>query len=390
MEQDYKEDSALWDYCERNSLKVNTDKTKIMTFKTRKGVKENKLTMLYGDVELELVSSFVYLGVEFTDKGELHSEQAPILQKAARAQFKLSQLSSSLPLETVLWLHKRMVDPILQHGSEVWGILGVGDLVKKHGIYETFRDGGKHKVVGEKMRLNFLRLKMEVPKYTPQIGIRGDSGFRPMYVDMVARTLKYFDLLEEEKGNSLLGLTLQTEKELWEEGADGWYGAVINIKRSLASTDKDLPRNWDWVRALERGYDQGWYKHLWSGKVGTKTLDMYRSFKRSVGFEPYLRGVFERHKGFVARLRLGGHGLAIEEGRKMNIPRNERKCKQCDLGEIGDEFHIFRCTWLEKERRDYGITVSHNKDFVKVMRDQNLATKLFIRDALRKTKSIIE
>ena len=98
---------ALWDYCELNHLKVNMDKTKIMSFKTRKDVKENKLTIMYGDVELEQVDSFIYLRVQITKKGDFHSEQTPMLQKAVRAQFKLSQFSSSLPLETVLWLHAR-------------------------------------------------------------------------------------------------------------------------------------------------------------------------------------------------------------------------------------------------------------------------------------------
>ena len=114
---------------------------------------------------------------------------------------------------------------------------------------------------------------MGLPKYTVHIGIRGDSGFRPMYIDMVARMLKYFDLLQDEKPNSLLGLTLRTEKELREESVDGWYGAVMSIKQCLSPTQRDLPSNWDWVRALERGYDESWYKHLWSGKTGTdKTL----------------------------------------------------------------------------------------------------------------------
>ena len=39
---------TLLDYCELNNLKVNMDKTKIMSFKTRKGVKENKLTIVHG------------------------------------------------------------------------------------------------------------------------------------------------------------------------------------------------------------------------------------------------------------------------------------------------------------------------------------------------------
>ena len=103
-----------------------------------------------------------------------------------------------------------------------------------------------------------------------------------MYIDIATRMFKYFDLLQDEKPNSLLRLTLCPEKELWEDGVDGWYGAVMNIKQCLMPTQRDLPSNWDWVSALERGYDESWYKDLWSGNTGTKTLDKYRFSPRTV------------------------------------------------------------------------------------------------------------
>jgi hypothetical protein len=35
------------------------------------------------------------------------------------------------------------------------------------------------------------------------------------------------------------------------------------------------------------------------------------------------------------------HSLEIESGRYKNITREERKCKNCNLNEIGDEYHFF-------------------------------------------------
>ena len=74
------------------------------------------------------------------------------------------------------------------------------------------------------MWLNFLQLKMRLPKYTAHIGIRGDSGFRTMYIDIAARMLKYFGLLQDEKPNILLGLTLCTEKAL---GKMAWMAGTV-------------------------------------------------------------------------------------------------------------------------------------------------------------------
>ena len=81
---------TLWDYCDKNNLTVIMEKTNTMSFKTRRVMNDNKMTILYGDVELEQVESFVYLGVKITDKCKIHTELAPILQKAARTWFKLS------------------------------------------------------------------------------------------------------------------------------------------------------------------------------------------------------------------------------------------------------------------------------------------------------------
>ena len=63
-----------------------------------------KLTILYGDLILEQVERFMYLGVEICSKGRIHMDESPMLIKARRAQFKLSQTGYNLAFDTVLWL----------------------------------------------------------------------------------------------------------------------------------------------------------------------------------------------------------------------------------------------------------------------------------------------
>jgi hypothetical protein len=41
------------------------------------------------------------------------------------------------------------------------------------------------------------------------------------------------------------------------------------------------------------------------------------------------------------KFRVSDHSLEIESGRYKNITREERKCKNCNLNEIGDEYHFF-------------------------------------------------
>jgi hypothetical protein len=41
------------------------------------------------------------------------------------------------------------------------------------------------------------------------------------------------------------------------------------------------------------------------------------------------------------KFRVSDHSLEIESGRNKNITREERICKNCNLNEIGDEYHFF-------------------------------------------------
>ena len=98
----------------------------------------------------------------------------------------------------------------------------------------------------------------------------------------------------------------------------------------------------------------------------------------------YLRGSFERHKKFMARLRMSGHNLQIELGRRDNTPSNERFCVHCDKHQIGDEYHLMNCTFVAPERAQYNIQYISRRDFITIMSDPPLQYKLFFRDALTK------
>jgi hypothetical protein len=50
------------------------------------------------------------------------------------------------------------------------------------------------------------------------------------------------------------------------------------------------------------------------------------------------------------------HYLPIENGRWMNIPRNERICNHCDVKEIGDEFQCKDNLLKEDRKRCLTVT----------------------------------
>ena len=45
-------------------------------------------------------------------------------------------------------------------------------------------------------------------------------------------------------------------------------------------------------------------------------------------------------RSVLCKYRICAHSLNVEKGRYKNLPRNERKCSFCNMGEMEDEFHF--------------------------------------------------
>ena len=64
----------LFEYCYKWKLTVNIDKSKVMIF--RKGGRiSDDLSFIYGDMEMEIVSKYTYLGIVFTSGGSFNVAQ---------------------------------------------------------------------------------------------------------------------------------------------------------------------------------------------------------------------------------------------------------------------------------------------------------------------------
>ena len=63
--------NLLNDYCNYNKLKVNISKTKIMVFTRYKTRLNNIPTFKFGNIDLEQVEDYIYLGFALTGMGRL-------------------------------------------------------------------------------------------------------------------------------------------------------------------------------------------------------------------------------------------------------------------------------------------------------------------------------
>ena len=93
----------------------------------------------------------------------------------------------------------------------------------------------------------------------------------------------------------------------------------------------------------------------WISDVNTKDICYnYRLYKNSFQQEQYLLRLPERLLYPLIRFRTLNHRLPIQTGRWNDVPRNERLCTKCNLGDIGDEFHYaLVCPFFNEFRKKY-------------------------------------
>jgi len=115
----------FYEYCEKWNLKVNTNKSKVMVFS--KGRLPINLNFKMNNMELEIVSEFIYLGTMFQRTGSFKKNKINLAEKASKAMYdilnkgRLHNLSVS-----VLDLFDKIIIPMLTYGSEIWGYEIIG------------------------------------------------------------------------------------------------------------------------------------------------------------------------------------------------------------------------------------------------------------------------
>ena len=69
--------NILHDYCQKWKFTVNVDKSKVMVFRKGGRLAQN-LVFMYGDINLEIVKKFNYLGIVFTPGGSFSEAQTSL------------------------------------------------------------------------------------------------------------------------------------------------------------------------------------------------------------------------------------------------------------------------------------------------------------------------
>ena len=160
-------------YRESWGITVNTNKTKIVVFRT-----DGRLSWLdiwyFKGVELEIFTYFKYLGLNFSSTGSFSTGIKTLVEQGRRALFGLQSYLHKNPEMSPrlqLTLFESLVMSILSYGCKVWGFCIADPIQKLHS--------------------KFLKEMLGVRQNTPTCFVYGELGVFPFLLNRKTRILKY-------------------------------------------------------------------------------------------------------------------------------------------------------------------------------------------------------
>ena len=119
------------EYCKIWKLNINRDKTKVVIFGSRN---DKQFTFKMENSQLEIVSSYKYLGTIFSKSGSFFNNRKHLAQQAKKALHLLYKRINNLnlPIDLVLKLFENTILPIMTYSCEVWGYENLDILDRIH------------------------------------------------------------------------------------------------------------------------------------------------------------------------------------------------------------------------------------------------------------------
>ena len=105
-----------------------------MVFARSKTRIRNIRSFKFGNMDLDQVEDYIYLGICFNRNGSFVKAKRLLHDKASKAMYSLMQKGRrlNLPTDVMLKLFDMCIKPILVYGCEVWGYENVDILEKVH------------------------------------------------------------------------------------------------------------------------------------------------------------------------------------------------------------------------------------------------------------------
>ena len=266
--------NLLNDYCNCNKLKVNISKTKIMVFARSKTRLNNIPTFKFGNIDLEQVDDYIYLGICFNWNGSFVKAKKLLHDKASKAMYSLIQKGRrlNLPTDIMLKLFESCVEPILLYGCEVWGYENVDIL--------------------EKVHTKFCKFIFGVSKYSHNMPVYGELGRYPLSIKIKQRMVRYWSRIlksSEYKLNKVM-YTILYNLHCKNVHLSPWIRYVSSIFQNCGINYIWLTQDYNIDTKIIFKSECDQFKQLWHSRILNKDNDhnvTYSLFKLSHVKEMY-------------------------------------------------------------------------------------------------------
>ena len=276
---------------DRLKLEVNLAKTSIIVFR-KGGHLSRHERWTYGDVELEVVNSYKYLGIALTTKLSTTQAVADFIPKAKRKIITI--LKALRKINCTGWgvfskIFDAQIQPALLYAAEIWGT----------GRVETV----------EKVHLFAIKRFLRLSNKTPSIIVYGESGRYPLAVSSQIRSIKYWLRLLKLNQDRLPFGAYRCSQNLAERGKVSWAGRVkeLLLKQGFGEVwynqgvgdEKKFLRTFS--QRLKDCFGQSWHDKLES----SDRFFEYKLMKQNFGMEEYICSMKGHFRDALLRFRAG-------------------------------------------------------------------------------------
>ena len=187
----------------------------------------------------------------------------------------------------------------------------------------------------------------------------GKLGRLPIHHHINQRMLNYWAKLVNGSENKIIFRVYSVLKKLHTEGTytSKWLDKIHSELNKLGLSYLWHYKEFDpkWFKKKIRLTSEDQRRQNWLETLTISSLCRnYKLFKADLKIEPYLLNIDKQYSIHLCRFRAGNHKLPVTVGRYSNVDIEDRLCKLCTRGEIGDETHyILKCPYFEHERCIY-------------------------------------
>ena len=348
----------------------------ILFFNSKYCSEEERLAasqITYAGESLAFSSSFIYLGIVYTDDKPISNAIVKNLTKAKQAAQLMLRRCHSMDIGNVYIkckLFDSLVKPILCYGCELWSpyILAKGRTF--HGI-----DGA-----AEVWHRCILRQMVGVRHSVSTSILMNELGRQPICISWIKQSLNFWNKICSRSDDDIVKIAMKESLSMATSSRCGWAFNFNKLLRNIGHAPMHQMAKIG-IRASVQIALENWWDKLW-GKLpgfecsvrdvpdrergGWKSFVYNRWFAQDV-WRPHLSFIYHLHDfkqiKAVAQFRMGVHWLNTELPALRSTPRSQRLCKCCSSQVREDEMHVLECPFYEPIRRRYWPNLPTNTCF---------------------------